>query len=55
MPEIVEYLTRPLNAEETKTGVVKRDKKRFIGPDTAENIQKYFDERFWTDQILYRL
>jgi hypothetical protein len=51
MQEIEAYLTRPLNEEEKKTGVVKREKKRFIGPDTADNIQKYFDQRFWTDQL----
>jgi hypothetical protein len=51
MEEIVGDLTRPLNEEEKKTGVVKREKKRFIGPDTAEHIQQYFDERFWTDQL----
>lgn len=51
MQEITDYLTRPLNDEEKKTGLVQREKKRFIGPDTAENIQKYFDERFWTDQL----
>ncbi len=51
MAEIVGDLTRPLNDEEKKTGVVKREKKRFIGPDTSEKIQQYFDERFWTDQL----
>ncbi|HEV3330175.1 MAG TPA: hypothetical protein VG096_04285 [Bryobacteraceae bacterium] len=51
MEEIKDDLTRPLNDEEKKTGTVTREKKRFIGPDTAENIQKYFDERFWTDQL----
>jgi len=51
MREIEDYLTRPLNEEEKKTGLVKREKKRFIGPDTAENIQRYFDDRFWTDQL----
>jgi hypothetical protein len=51
MQEIVGYLTQPLNDEEKKTGTVKREKKRFIGPDAAENIQKYFDQRFWTDQL----
>lgn len=51
MAEIVDDLTRPLNDEEKKTGVVKREKKRFIGPDTSDNIQKYFDDRFWTDQL----
>src|SRR5271168_4417290 len=51
MQEIAEDLTRPLNEEEQKTGLVKREKKRLIGPDTSDNIQKYFDERFWTDQL----
>ena len=51
MKEILEDLTRPLNDEEQKTGLVKREKKRFIGPDTAENIQSYFDDRFWSDQL----
>jgi len=51
MEEITGYLTQPLNDEEKKTGVVKREKKRFIGPDTAEHIQQYFDQRFWTDQL----
>ena len=40
MEEILGHLTRPLNDEERKTGLVKREKKRFIGPDTAENIQR---------------
>lgn len=51
MQEVVDDLTRPLNDEEKKTGTVKREKKRLIGPDTAEHIQNYFDERFWTDQL----
>ncbi len=51
MQEVVDDLTRPLNDEEKKTGTVKREKKRQIGPDTAEHIQTYFDERFWTDQL----
>jgi len=51
MQEIVDYLTRPLNEEEKKTGIFKREKKRFIGPDTAENIQRYLDDRFQTDQL----
>jgi hypothetical protein len=51
MQEIVSYLTQPLHDEEKQTGTVKREKKRLIGPDTADNIQKYFDQRFWTDQL----
>jgi hypothetical protein len=51
MQEIADYLTRPLNEEEQKTGLVKREKKRYIGPDTSDHIQQYFDDRFWTDQL----
>jgi len=51
MKEILEHLIRPLNDEEQKTGLVKREKKLFIGPDTAEHIQSYFDDRFWSDQL----
>jgi hypothetical protein len=51
MKEITEDLTRPLNEDEKKTGTVQREKKRLIGPDTADNIQKYFNDRFWTDQL----
>jgi len=51
MQEVVDDLTRPLNDEEKKTGTVKREKKRLIGPDTAEHIQQYFDDRFQTDQL----
>ena len=51
MEEILGHLTRPLNDAERKTGLVKREKKRFIEPDTLENIQRYFDDRFWSDQL----
>lgn len=51
MQEIIGDLTRPLNDEEKKTGVFQRQKQRFIGPDTAENLQQYFDDRFWSDQL----
>lgn len=51
MAEIVDHLTRPLNEEEQKTGLFTRTKQRFIGPDTRDNIQRYFDDRFWSDQL----
>ena len=51
MQEIISFLTNPLTDEEKKTGQVKREKKRLIGPDTAANIQQYFDDRFWSDQL----
>lgn len=51
MQEIIGHLTRPLVDEEKVTGLYQRTKTRLIGPDTAENIQRYFDDRFWTDQL----
>ena len=51
MQEIAGHLTRPLNEEERMTGLVNRPKKRLLGPDTAKNLQKYFDDRFWSDQL----
>jgi hypothetical protein len=51
MEEIAGHLTRPLNDEEQKTGLFARTKERLIGPDTAENLQTYFDNRFWSDQL----
>ena len=51
MPELIDFLTQPLTADEKNTGVIKRDKKRLIGPDTPENLQTYFDDRFWSDQL----
>ena len=51
MEKIIGHLTRPLNEEEQVTGVFERTKERFIGPDTYENLQKYFDDRFWSDQL----
>ena len=51
MQEIIGHLTRPLNDEEKKTGLFHRTKNFQIGPDTAANIQQYFDDRFWSDQL----
>jgi hypothetical protein len=51
MEEIVGHLTRPLNAEEQKTGIHQRERQRTIGPDTYENLQKYFDDRFWSKML----
>ena len=51
MQEIVDHLTRPLSAEERRTGTVVRERRPLIGPDTAENLQRYFDDRFWSDQL----
>ena len=51
MQEIIGDLTRPLNDDEKKTGPYHRTKNWQIGPDTAANIQQYFDDRFWSDQL----
>ncbi len=51
MQEILGDLTRPLNDEEKKTGTYQRTKNPLIGPDTSANIQQYFDDRFWSDQL----
>jgi hypothetical protein len=51
MQEIIGHLTRPLNEEERTTGLIERPKKRLIGPDTAAQLQRHFDERFWSDQL----
>jgi hypothetical protein len=49
MKEIVEKLTKPLKAEEKKTGEIKRDKGPATFTDTRENLQKMFLDNRWTD------
>jgi hypothetical protein len=49
MQEIVDKLTRPLTAEELKTGEIKRDQGPATFTDTADNLQKKFLENRWTD------
>ena len=49
MPEIIDYLTRPLSAEESKTGTISPS----VGPptysDTADNLQDYYLNNGMTD------
>jgi hypothetical protein len=51
MPEIVDYLTRPLSAEESKTGTISPS----VGPatysDTADNLQEYYLNNGMTDYL----
>jgi len=49
MQEIVEILTRPLTAEEKKTGEIVRDKGPATFTDTPDNLQKMFLEKRMTD------
>ena len=37
-----EALTKPLTAEEKKTGTLDRTPPRLVGPDTEENLQRLF-------------
>jgi hypothetical protein len=49
MQEIVEKFTKPLTAEETKTGEIIRDKGPATFTDTPEKLQKMFLDNRWTD------
>jgi hypothetical protein len=47
--EIVEALTKPLTQEERLTGLEERPMPRLVGPDTEENLQRFFLENKMTD------
>lgn len=47
--EIVEALTKPLTQEERLTGLEERPMPRLVGPDTEENLQRFFLENRMTD------
>ncbi len=49
MQELVEKLTKPLTAEEKKTGELKRDKGPLTYTGTADELQKLFLEKRFTD------
>jgi hypothetical protein len=49
MKELVEKLTKPLTAEETKTGEIVRTKGPATFTDTPENLQKMFTDKRMTD------
>ena len=51
MEEIVGHLTRSLNEDEMRTGISERPKQRLLGPFTQEQMQIYFDDRFWSDNL----
>ena len=51
MQAIVDCLTKPLTAEEKKTGVPPEaaPEPRFLRPDTEDNLQRLFKDKHWTD------
>jgi hypothetical protein len=51
MQAIVDGLTKPLTAEEMKAGIPPEaaPEPRFLPPDTEDNLQRLFKNKFWTD------
>ena len=49
MQEIVEKFTKPLTAEEQRTGEIIRDRGPATFTDTEANLRKMFEEKRWTD------
>jgi len=51
MQAIVDCLTKPLTAEEKKTGIPAEaaPQPRFLPPDTEDNLQRLFKDKYWTD------
>jgi hypothetical protein len=51
LKDIVGALTRPVNAEETKTGALERPVPRLLGADTEESLHALLLEAGWTDGL----
>ncbi len=49
--EIVEGLTKPLTPEDTRSGSQERPEPTRVGPDTEENLHRFFLEKTWTDYL----
>lgn len=50
--EIVDALTKPLTAEDSKTGFVEtKAPPRLIGPETPDRLQRLFNASGWTDYL----
>jgi hypothetical protein len=51
MQAIIDCLTKPLTAEEKKTGIPAEaaSESRFLPPDTEDNLQRLFKDKGWTD------
>jgi hypothetical protein len=50
LEEIYEGLTKPLSAEDSKAGFLKRDPRpRLLEPNTPDNLMEYFHEQGFTD------
>jgi hypothetical protein len=51
MQAIADCLTKPLTAEEKKSGIPPdaAPEPRFLPPDTEDNLQRLFKDKYWTD------
>ena len=51
MPAIIDCLTKPLTAEEKKSGMPAESAPapRLLSPDTEDNLQRLFKDKGWTD------
>jgi hypothetical protein len=51
MQAIADCLTNPLTAEEKRTGIPPEaaPEPRFLPPDTEDNLQRLFKDKYWTD------
>jgi hypothetical protein len=52
LAQIVDGLTRPLPAQDRKTGFMEREQRpRLLKPDTPENLERLFQDQMWTDGL----
>jgi hypothetical protein len=51
MQEIIEGLTRPLDAEDVKEVTFERSTPRLVEPDTEDNLHRLFLDKHWTDYL----
>ena len=52
LQEIYAGLTQRLKPEDIQGGIIEREqRKRFLPPDTADNLQKMFNDKLWTDGL----
>ncbi len=52
LEELIGALTRPLNAEEKKTGFAPRPpRNRLLDPDTETNLERMMSDKGWTDGL----
>lgn len=51
MQEVIEGLTKPLDAEDLQDASFERSTPRLVEPDTEENLHQLFLENNWTDKL----